>query len=656
VTFSADSKYAGLEWSGRISSAEAIGFWVRPSHSDRVIVRIRDNTGQVHNTVLDVRAGAWAEARLVLSPESFSAHWGGAKDGVIHFPIVGVKVAVRGPTEQSLRISSLYRIAEVSSASDRWQLVLIPGAPAGIAMLNEDITFRPIVINRSRQTASCTLTLRRSNSQGVTLPVATHNLSLEPWEQRELPFSLPTQALGYWQVDGEIGAEGEVTPILQEHSAYAVVPRPRHYREWDADTFFSVHGVRDYEAAERIGIKASRLLAFWRYLEPEQGVLRDLLDNTVSATAAHKMQTRISIVMQPPDWAAWSEHSSLPAPHRAADFERFIQAVAARYAGQAHVTTIEVENEPDLTTWRLRDPRPPLGEAVGYFTRMLKHGRAGALKGNPGIQLAGLSLSGTDMRNGFQYWDALLASGVASEFGLLTPHPYSSPHAFGALATDAHGEPLWPIQNDVIARVERLLDDMEARGLPRRLWYGEIGWSLDTDLPPLASSSLDHGACIGQSIVIAKSIPGVERYTQFTMANWEGRDSFSYGMLREEPAYPLPAAVAYAAAAYHLADTRPIDRVAVGDGLWRATFVSDERQELIVVWWSDADNRAVTLTPDAPAGVWTTSLLESPTSEEDMAIGRAPVYWTLPLSVGERPAFLAEMMPTDSPPSTPRQP
>ena len=147
-----------------------------------------------------------------------------------------------------------------------------------------------------------------------------------------------------------------------------------------------------------------------------------------------------------------------------------------------------------------------------------------------------------------------------------------------------------------------------------------------------------------QSMICAKSVPGVEKYLHFTQHGCNER-GYVYGLARGDPGYPLPAAVAYAAAAHTLNATEPLTLARVDGGVWRAAFACRSRCELVVAWWADTKGQAVELPPTAPLGKWRDSLFQTlEPVDRRVPVGRLPIYcaWPLPKDAGE-PEFLAQV-------------
>lgn len=626
VTFTGESRYAGAEWRGTVPQGSAVGFKAKPSSAGYLDVRLQDATGQWFMQGQNVTGGQWNDVVVNLAGP-FSNHWSGANDGVLHFPLQRVLIAVpRKPDRQQLRLKHLHVVVDAIPAEQRWEIRWAPGGASGVALLNESVSYGLTLVNRT------------ASDQTTALRVTSETVDGEPVEKLAETRSIAGFGAASWTVPFETGQLGyRVIRATLDGSpaagvtALAVVPRARHYGEWATDAYFGIQHLGDMEAAERLGAKAVRHFLFWRYSEGRKGLIRfeePYMDGVVNACGEHKMDLLLTVCLTSPSWNQWQRPDkpkavSLPDPARADEYRGFVQAIASRYADRPWLRAIEIENEPDLTC--VRNPELTLDEGTDYYVTMLRAGAAGARAGKPGVTVAGSGVSGGDMDRPLPFTKAVLDK-AGDAIDLLAAHPYASPREFGP-----GKHPKWPKANREAEKCVEALDALEAHGKPRRMWIGELGWCLSTEADPLSRYSLDYSACVAQSLVTAKSVPGVERYLHFTLRGANER-GYEYGLLRGDPSWPLPAAVMYAAAAWHLEDARPVERRDIGDKLRVATFAHEGRNELIAVFMADDDAQAVQLPPGAPRGVWLDSLFrELAPVQGKVPVGAMPVYWTTPL-------------------------
>jgi len=71
---------------------------VRSSVAQPLSFRFKDSTGQTHQAKVRVKGtGTWETIQIPFTKKM--EHWGGAKDGVVHFPVVSLAISVPRPSE-----------------------------------------------------------------------------------------------------------------------------------------------------------------------------------------------------------------------------------------------------------------------------------------------------------------------------------------------------------------------------------------------------------------------------------------------------------------------------------------------------------------------------------------------------------------------------
>jgi len=635
--FAGDSRYAGLHFHGVIREARAIGFFIKLADRDGGMVRLRDAAGQEHMGGFTARRGEWTQVEIEVKPENFPSYWHGPNDGVFRLPLEAVLVAVaRGPDEAAFRIRDLYVVTDTVAAEERLFLRIEPGVPSGIAFPGEKAGYRVRVANRVTEPLEAQVEITCQSPGGEPRRMLGRRVRVGAWETQVLPVELPTDKLGYWCLRARaISGEGRV--LGMGVGGLAVVPRPRHYGRPAPDAYFGLQSIPDMEAAERLGAKAIRIAPGWLWAEPRQGEIlwESYYDPQVKQAVRHNMSLLFTLQAIAPPYAAWEVEgrpglASLPDPEKLDLWREHCRRVAERYRGQ--VAAYEIQNEPDLTcSWQ---PGLPFAEGVDYYCKLLRAGYEGLKAGDPDCVVAGCDVSGGDFDGGLPFTRAVYEKAAAC-LDLYTGHPYSGLRYFGPDAVS-----WWPVENKLHERCEAALRLLEEYGKPRRMWIGELGWGLLNTLDPLSSYSLDFAACAAQALVLAKSVGGVEKFLWFTCQGCN-EGGYEYGLLRGQPSYPLPAAMAYATAAYLLEPSRPAGPAVARGELWRAAFACDARKELVVAFWSVGEELRLTPPKDAPRGEWFDSFLRPVGASGGVAVGRLPVYWVLPLAkTGERPRFL----------------
>jgi hypothetical protein len=634
--FTADSRYAGFQWRGSLAAAKAVEFSVKMPRGDGGI-RVLDSTGQWLMGSFKATRGQWSEVEVPLTPAVFGAHWSGANDGVIHFPLQAILIATMpGPATQEVLLKNLRVAVDEVPPGGGWQTVVKPGLPFGIALVGESVRYEIRCQNLLERPQSGRLTLQAQGVGEEPRQIAQWPLAAGPWEAQSFSFDLPSDTPRYVQLKAVLTDDSGAT-VQSTTSALAVLPRPRHMGEAAPDCYFGLQGGGDAAVAERLGAKALRLFFFWRFTEGKRGDVRwDVLDRFVRGAQEHKMAAMVTMDLRAPAWAGWNlegfpNAKGLPAPEMMDEWKRFVGQTVDRVGDKLRL--IEIENEPDLTC--VSHAGLSLEQGADYYTNILRESRKVIREKAPGLTVAALDVSGGDLDRGLPFTRRVMDQ-AADCVDLYTGHPYASPRNFGP-----GQHPKWPVANRMAEKCTEALDLMEAHGRPRRMWVGELGWALSTQCDPLSREGLDWAACVAQSMIVGKSVPGVEKYMHFTISGCN-EGGYEYGICRGDPAYPMPLALAYSTAAYVLDDTRPVERVKVGRGLWRASFVCEARNELIVAWWADEDGLAAQPPADAPAGRWVDSFQQPVKPKQGrFPVGRMPVYWVQSLADGPSPQWLA---------------
>lgn len=100
-----------------------VGMWIDGDNSSNIWrMRIKDATGQTHQLLLGTFPSGWRYVRYDLVNESARDHWGGANDGIIHYPISFESIVVdrnsdRGYHEGAAYIDDIYGL---HGAGDYW--------------------------------------------------------------------------------------------------------------------------------------------------------------------------------------------------------------------------------------------------------------------------------------------------------------------------------------------------------------------------------------------------------------------------------------------------------------------------------------------------------------------------------------------------------
>lgn len=561
-----------------IGKAEAILFDVRGSGLSSFGARVRDATGQTHAASLRAEEGAWRTIALPLTKETFGHHWGGAKDGKIHFPLRGVVIASN--TGKRAKGSFLLRNFGVRRAGSKrtWNITVTTDRPGHIHFVEEPkVNVSVRVLNGLREQRRVPVTVEVVDVDGEAVAAegeatrSAQRLSIDPWSAGVAVLSLDSPGPGYYHVRVSVG-EG----ALQEHGegAFGVVPRPLRYRQRDPESFFGMHSA-DPAISPRLGVHWFRYYQQWRWREYHQGQYDHPTERLQQCVDAG-IDILMCLVYQEPRWLKpRTKPDGLPTAEAMQHYADFVRSTV-----RAHpfVAVYETMNEPDLMIMAHRNLS--LAKALEFYTGMCKTILPIIREGVPGIPIAGSAVSGQDQKSGFRFSRGALGQ-MGDAFDIWSPHPYASPRTFGpGLA------PLSPEDNRETDKHRETLSLIRELGGDQKYWVGEKGWEIKDEAPLLGMNSLSFADYCARSLIIAKSVPGVQKYFWFTQT-MEHAIAAKYPLLRGEPLQPMPAAVAYANVAHRLDHARPVESLQfAGGGIRVCVFDRPMTKTAIAALWS----------------------------------------------------------------------
>jgi hypothetical protein len=337
---------------------------------------VRDATGQTFQQTWRVNGSEWSTINQPLTAAAFVSHWGGAGDGVLHFPLKEALIAIskRAPTYFGLaNLSVACDGCAGAGAFDVWRVDLEPsGASAGVtpASAAASVGARLRVVSLVGGGApspplSVSVALRpaNANESGVSdvpcLPATA--LPLRPWESRVLQCAPASSLTAGYYVVGARACVGDGKCGDSEAGLLLTAP--------DATAAAGAFGVQMLGAAQDgrgaaarlMGATGVRVLAFWRYVESSQGSYEwAATDAAVAQAAAAGMRVTLSLLSRAPTWAKWSADPSGDWPAPAAVAGRFgaVCGAAARRFGGAF-DAVELDNEPDTCLQRESNSQSP---------------------------------------------------------------------------------------------------------------------------------------------------------------------------------------------------------------------------------------------------------------------------------------------------------
>ncbi|NOY81665.1 MAG: hypothetical protein GXP31_11775 [Kiritimatiellaeota bacterium] len=625
LDFRGGGRYAGMERIVRIPQTSVLSFQVWSEGFKRGMVRLRDVTNQEHAAGFSVTPGRWSDVRLSLTPAVFSGHWHGADDGRFHWPVRRMLVAMQPGPERTGRVFLRNVTLRTAAPGVRWEVRVGTLYPGNVAFLDEcpaSVTVR--LRNRLREMRNVRVTWEIADADGRRVVSGGRPEAVGPWGTVERNIQLDPRRPGWYHVQVRVLEAGR--QVGGGEGAVGIVARPRNLERDDDFSFFGMHP-SDPAAASRIGVKWARLQRAWwwgesikgRYYWPDKG-----LD---SARERH-IKVLLTLHYGPPGWAVKEigKDKVWPPPKKLLDdWAGYVRACVERYRGK--VACYEIQNEPDLTCWR--QPKLSFEDGVRSYVAIFRRAAAVIRELDPGVPIAGVDVSGGDYRSRFRYSKAVLEK-IAPLLDVYTGHPYASPRYFGS-----GKRPLLPFRNRLIEKLRSSQVMLRAFGCSDRVWVGEKGWGLDIREPLDGPYSFAYARCVARALITGRSVPGVDRWFWF-LQNGCNERGYEYGLWRGDVAQPLPAAVAYAAAARFLYHAVPASREpALPQGLRGFVFRCADLERAVVSIWSLQDDYR--LRADWPEGTAAFDMWGRACNVgAGLRISQAPVYLTAPLRAADR--------------------
>lgn len=616
--FSKGGNYFGVARDADIPEATEIRLVLAASGLRHGMVRLRDASGQEFLGGFSAAGDDWAKVTLPLNGETFKRHWGGANDGVFHWPIRRLLIAANGPGQGRFWLRDLALLT--ADHASRWRLSITAPEPGHVAFAGES---PPLITVAARNCTPATVqaelrcSVRRDDGLVMLRETQTHPFSR--WERRDWQWPLPAADPGHYLVTAELVSGAET--LARAEGGIAVVPRPARFGQDDPDSFFGLH-VSEPAAAARIGVKWTRVFRQWWWVESSKGRYWWPDELSIDGARAQGMRILLTLDAGPPSWAKkelLGEGEALwPFPDALAGaYERYIREAARHYRDKVDV--FEIQNEPDLSCWRHENL--PFAQGLESFLRLARIAAPAIRQEAPGKRIAGIDVSGVDYDFSLPFSRATLA-GAGELFDIFSGHPYASPRYFGEGV-----RPLLPHENREAEKLRASLEMVAASGGRQRVWVGEKGWGLDIKEPLHGPHSFAYADCVAQALVTARAIPGIERYFWF-LQHGANEGGYEYGLWRGSPRQPLPAAVAYASAARHLDHAQPRGLLRLSAGLAGHLFErQDPAQGMAVLW---ATGEAFHLAGDWPPGSRACGLMGRECSLAPLRVTGSPVFLTVP--------------------------
>lgn len=567
--FSEGGRYAGAQCQVEIRQADALAFDLRGPGRRYFIARVKDATGQTHSGGFHTTGSSWETIELPLNQAAFSSHWGGADDGVMHFPLREVLIAASSPSGVRGEFQLRDLAVKTRDRGETWRIEIATEQPGQIHLPDDPrICLTVTVENRLRSARAAPLSVEVFDLDRK--PIASHQVEhlVGAWQRQTIELSIQPPGPGYYPVLVKAGGE-------TAEGAFGVVPRPRRFRQRDADSFFAMH-VSDPEVAARLGVHFSRHFHFWRYTESQAGQYKHAIDY-VDACLAAGIDVMMCLDYREPGWLKPpTRENGLPTGDALRRYADWVRDAVRAHPG---VAVFEIQNEPDLGLGRSRNL--PSKTGVEFYSQLVEIAAPIIRQEAPHARIAGCSVSGGDYEDGFTFSRPVLerAGRFLDIFGA---HPYASPRIFGPGL-----QPSWPGDNREAEKHRAALDLLNQFKPAPKMWVGEKGWAIAETSPLAEDAALSFAHCLAQSLVVARSTPGIEKYFWFLQRQRFGSEGGDYTLFRGDLSLqPMPAAVAYANVAWHLDHCRPVASLALAGDARVSAFERLDGGGAVAVLWS----------------------------------------------------------------------
>jgi hypothetical protein len=191
-----------------------------------------------------------------------------------------------------------------------------------------------------------------------------------------------------------------------------------------------------------------------------------MTDNAVNLVRASGAKV-ILLVNQTPTWESGSTYPDTN-PSRPSDYAKFVQFIAARYAGK--IAAYEIWNEENNARFW------PSGPAPAQYANLLEAAYPAVKAGDPNAEVlfGGLSF------NDYHYLESVYAAApdIGKYFDVMVTHPYTN----GAAAPeDITRDPDGRISEYSFPAYREVRATMLTHGDDKPIWFTEFGWSTTTN-------------------------------------------------------------------------------------------------------------------------------------------------------------------------------
>jgi len=610
---SGGGRYVGARCSAKIERADALVFDLFGAGWGYFTATVTDTTGQAHHVGFHVNPGDWKRITLPLTKEKFTAHWGGANDGKIHFPLGNVRLAAA--TTKGGKGHFLLRDVAIAVAEPKrtWKIDVTTDQPGHVHFTDEPkVNVSATIGNRLRQQRQVPVTIEIVDLDRRKIASRKSVVPFAPWGSQAVELSIDSPGPGYFRVlvhvgDGALLEKGE--------GAFGVVPKPLRFGRRDPQSFFGMT-LYDPASAARIGVHWHRHFHFWRYTEYNQGRYKHATE-VIKRCLEAGIDVMMLLDYREPRWLKpKTGGDGLPTEEALRHYANWV-----RDAVRAHpnVAVFEIQNEPDLELGAQRNL--PQEKAVEFYVRLAETAAPIIRREAPQALICGCSLSGHGY--GRDNYPRTVLKHVGELLDIYGPHlSYASPRIFGP---GLHA--LFPEENQE-AKTHRLsLKLLKEVGLgQKKMWIGEKGWAIKDEAPLQGEISMSFASCAARSLIISKSVPGVEKYIWHMQADGGYSEGARYALWRGSPPQPMPGAIAYANVAWHLGHAEPVESLRMADdNVHVHVFGRSKTDTAVAALWSV--DKPFVMNAKLPDGAAAFDLFGRNISTQNIKLTGAPVFF-----------------------------
>lgn len=580
---------------------------------------LSDSAGRTYEHPLDWKSGTNRhEFVLPLDANTFKSVNDSMNNGTMVFPIRRLQMVFAAPTNTPAGIPATGALCweTIQIVPDHPRLSIYAVPHGGVAFPGEPAYW--IVQPDLKQGGQLDIII--TNDVGLS---TRSKVDIKPSIKNDFKLPIDSTEPGYYAIYATLRDRSGKT-IESTESAIAVVPRPQFYGQRDPSGFFGLCGVnRDPMVAEKLGCKNDRIMVMTSVMTLNNGNPDFNFSYYDQMVEADYRQHNMNVIFELDNIVGmfskfdaetgWKHSTDILKPENIKYWTAFVKATVQHYKNEAFA--FELINEPDLEIEQ--GQRLTLNAKASYYLDFLRTGYPTAKALAPEIPIAALDVSGVDFskKKGPRLPFVRRVMEQGSEYvDIVSAHPYSDYRVLGT-----RDKVIWPEEFDTRGVLTEVSAIMAKNGRTPRVIPTEQGWGILGTNEVFGDASIQHGAIVSQSLILGKTVPGVEKMFWFMLHRHGGIEPEKYDLIRcrnfystnasdcrLDTIYPMPGASAYATTAY-LLDHSKFHSAATGDtnpvAAWRFTR-PDINKAVFVLWARNRKRYSVSLSASETASVY----------------------------------------------------